>query len=92
MNDEKESKDNAFISHDGIASIENPLVVIVCIGDFKGNHHRLMVERDYQNVLFAFNYTRGYHVVYYNPKNEIIHLTGRANRSNDYNKSNFKKT
>ena len=92
LNDEKESKDNVFISNDASARIENPLVVIVGIGDFKGQYPQLMVERDYQNIIFAFNYTRGYHIVYYNPKNKIMHLASRANRSNDYHKSNFKKT
>ena len=94
-NNETESKEDELLgcgstSKQDAAYISNPLVVIVGIGDFEGQLPKLYVERDYQNIIFSLNYTRGYHIVYYNRKNELIHLTNRANTSKDYEKSNFK--
>ena len=76
-----------------LVTIQNPLVVIIGIGDFKGEYRPLIgVPQDYKNVIFSLNYTRGYHVVYYNPKNELIHLKNRANKSKYYQTNNFKIT
>ena len=95
VDDEMECKEDELVAsktEQREATIGNPLVVVIGIGNFKGQYPQLFVERDYQNVIFAFNYTRGYHIVYFNPKNELIHLTNRANQSKYYKSKNFKVT
>ena len=74
-----------------LQSISNPLVVIVGIGEFDGMQDLIGISRDYCNILFSFNYIRGYNIAYFNKENKLVHLTKRITQeSKILTRKNFK--
>ena len=73
-----------------LMSTSCPLVVMIGIGKFVTIADLVGVSRDYSNVLFSLNYTRGYHCVYYTPKNELKWINKRIGHNKDLSSKNFK--
>ena len=66
------------------------LVVMIGMGKFVTIPDLVGVSRDYSNILFSLNYTRGYHCVYCTPKDELKWINKRIGHNKDLSSKNFK--
>ena len=74
--------------------IGNPVIAAIGIGNYdKGIFPNLdCVSTDYKNIQHAFNIVRGYDIVYYSNKNNIVHKRGSNynDSDNSYNTDSTK--
>lgn len=76
--------------------VQNPLIVILGIGNYNGSWPEIIgTNRDHGNILYCFNYKRGYNVVYARQKSnntfKIKHLNYRI-KKNKQIRDRFKRT